>query len=129
MEQLATVFDYEARYGEAEDPERLSVLLEDATAFVMAQPGVSLPGDSDACCSVMRANLTRVICAVVHRALSAGELAGLSSVSQGASGYTATVSVANPGEDFYLTKADRQALGIGVGRIGQTRPFACGGEP
>lgn len=124
MEPFATVDDYEARYGDVEDADHISVLLADASAFVASQPGlVMLDADAPGY-DLQQANLTRVTCAVVHRSLSAGDLAGLSSYSQGAVGYTASVSVANPGEDFYLTKADKTALGLGSGRIGQTWPYS-----
>lgn len=48
---------------------------------------------------------------------------GLSNVSQGAGGYNASATVANPGEDFYLPKGDRLALGIGRARIGAVTPY------
>ena len=119
MEPFATVEDYEARCGEAEDPERVKTLLGDASAFIASQPGFS----RDEADEVKEANLVRVTCAVVDRALSAGDLAGFQSVSQGAGGQTASVSVYNPSGDFYLTKAERRALGIGGGRIGFTDPY------
>ena len=119
MESFATVEDYEARHGEAEDQDRVETLLADASAFIAAYPGfVHREGDS-----LQAANLVRVTCAVARRVLSAGDLAGVSSYSQTAGSYTVQVSPANSGEDFYLTAADRRALGIGAGRVGQTRPY------
>lgn len=121
----ATVADYEARYGEVDDTERVSTLLSDATAFVDAQAGFRFdPSDR-----VQQANLVRVVCAVVYRSMSAGDLAGVSSYSQGAVGYTASVSVYNPSGDFYLTKAEKQALGIRgsvVGTIPAAIHAPCG---
>lgn len=114
MESFATVKDYEDRYGDVNDTERIGTLLTDASVFIAAQPGFTLR-ESD---NLQAANLVRVTCAVVHRALSAGEWAGLNSVSQSGGGYSATVNVANPTEDFYLTKADRRALGFAGVRIG-----------
>lgn len=119
MEAFATLEDYETRYGEAEDPERVNTLLGDASAFIAAQPGFS----RDEADEVKEANLARITCAVVDRSLSAGDLAGFQSVSQGAGGQTASVSVYNPSGDFYLTKAERRVLGIGGGRIGLTDPY------
>lgn len=117
VEPFATAEDYEARYGEVEDRNRVETLLSDATAFISSQPGFSPPdGEADQ-------NLVRVTCAVVHRSLVAGDLSGLSQVSEGAVGYTASATVYNPGEDFYLTKADRVSLGLSGGRVGMTDPY------
>ena len=80
MEPLATLTDYEARHGPAEDPERVSALLGDATAYILAQGARPDPSDE-----VMAANLARVCCSVAARALSAGGYAGLESVSQSTS--------------------------------------------
>ena len=135
MDSFATVQDYEDRYGDVEDTAQLGVLLSDASAYIAAQPGFEYADSTDPRYEVQWANLTRVTCSVVHRALSAGDLAGMSSYSEGGVGYTASVSVANPSEDFYLTKsepllrvmwdADKAALGIGAGRVGSTWGFAC----
>ena len=51
---------------------------------------------------------------------------GLSNVSQGAGGYTASVAVYNPGGDLYLTRNERRALGIGGARIGSVSPVIDG---
>ena len=118
MEPFATVEDYEARYGLPKDASRLSALLEDASVLIARQPGFSMPADG-----LGLADLRRVTCAVVNRALSAGDWAGMSSVSQGADGYTATVSLANPAGDLYLTAAEKRTLGVGGGRIGATDPY------
>ena len=121
MDALATVFDYEARYGEAEDPARLAVLLDDAAAMVRSQPGYRLD-ESD---RLAADNFTRVVCAVVNRALSAGELAGFSNYTQSGVDYSASVTVSNPAGDMYLTAAEKRSLGIGTGRVGAT--CQCGG--
>ena len=118
MDSFATVEDYETRYGDVEDPERIQTLLFDASVFIAAQPGFTLRAGDE----LQAANLVRVTCAVVHRALSAGDWAGLNSVSQSGGGYSASVNVANPTEDFYLTKADRRALGFAGVRITSISP-------
>ena len=122
MTPFATIEDYEARYGEAEDPDRISVLLGDASAFIESQPGFVLNPDSE----VQALALTIVTCSLVHRSLSAGAWAGLSNVSQGGDGYTASATVYNPSGDFYLTKQEKRLLGVGTGRIGMTDPYGCG---
>lgn len=119
MEAFATVGDYEARYGDVEDAEQIDTLLDDATAFIASMPGFRLrEGDG-----LQRANLVRITCAVVHRSLSAGDLAGLQSYSQTAVDYSASVTPYNPSGDLYLTGTEKRALGIGGGRVGQTWPY------
>lgn len=105
MLSFATPEQYEARYGPFEDRGRLEVLLRDASAYIVGQ-GVRADGDE-----VHALNLERVACAVVHRSLNAGDLAGMQSYSESGVGYSATVTPFNPGEDFYLTKTERQTLG------------------
>lgn len=121
MTQFATVDDYIARYGEPEDPERVAVLLGDASAFIASQPGFPEGEPSE----LLSLALTVVTCSVVHRSLSAGAWAGLSNVSQGGDGYTASATVYNPSGDFYLTKQEKRLLGVGTGRIGMTDPYGC----
>lgn len=119
MEPFATVDDYEARYGDVDDPERIETLLGDASSFISSLPGfVYHEGDA-----LQAANLVRITCAVVHRSLIAGDLAGVSSFSQTAGSYTVNVSPYNASGDYYLTKQEERALGIGAGRIGQTWPY------
>ena len=122
MEPFATVDDYTDRYGEVDDETRLTTLLSDASLFVASQRGLVIKQDDE----TQAALLTAVTCAMVHRSMMAGSYAGLSSVSQGAGGYTASVGVYNPSGDFYLTKGEKQALGIGGARIGSFAPVIDG---
>ena len=122
MEPFATVQDYEARYGDVDDPDQVETLLGDSSAFIASQPGLTLLGPDDRGYDLQRANLVRVCCAVVRRSLTAGGWAGLSNLSQTAGSYNASVALANPTEDFYLTKSEKRALGITGGRIGTIRP-------
>ena len=122
MTPFATVADYEARYGEVEDEARVSALLQDATNIIASQPGFCDKDRDETWWGV----LETVACAMVHRSMMAGSYAGLSSVSQGAGGYTASVGVYNPGGDLYLTRNERKALGIGGARIGSVAPAIDG---
>lgn len=127
MEPFATVEDYEARYGEAKDEKRLSIALADASAFIaseMSRAGVAINPDDE----TQSAALTYVTCLVVNRVERSGMYAGLSSVSQGAGGYTASVSVYNPGGGFRLYAEERRMLGIGGGRVGMTDPYGGGAD-
>ena len=118
MTPFATVADYEARYGKVDDEERISKLLQDATNIIARQPGFCDKNRDDTWWGV----LETVTCAMVHRSMMAGSYAGLSNVSQGAGGYTASVAVYNPGGDLYLTRNEKKALGIGGARIGSVAP-------
>ena len=122
MTPVATVEDYEARYGEVEDEARVTALLQDATNIIASQPGFCDKNRDETWWGV----LETVACAMVHRSLMSGAYAGLSSVSQGAGGYTASVGVYNPGGDLYLTRNERRALGIGGARIGSVSPVIDG---
>ena len=122
MTPFATVEDYEARYGKVDDEERISKLLQDATNIIASQPGFCDKDRDDTWWGV----LETVACAMVHRSMMAGSYAGLSSVSQGAGGYTASVGVYNPGGDLYLTRNEKRALGIGGARIGSVAPAING---
>ena len=122
MTPFATVADYEARYGKVDDEERISKLLQDATNIIASQPGFCDKDRDDTWWGV----LETVACAMVHRSMMAGSYAGLSSVSQGAGGYTASVGVYNPGGDLYLTRNEKKALGIGGARIGSVAPAIDG---
>ena len=122
MMPFATVEDYEARYGKVDDEERISKLLQDATNIIASQPGFCDKNRDDTWWGV----LETVACAMVHRSMMAGSYAGLSSVSQGAGGYTASVGVYNPGGDMFLTRNEKKALGIGGARIGSVAPAING---
>ena len=122
MTPFATVEDYEARYGEVEDAERVSALLQDATNIIARQTGFCDKNRDETWWGV----LETVTCSMVHRSMMAGSYAGLSSVSQGAGGYTASVGVYNPGGDMFLTRNERKALGIGGARIGSVAPAIDG---
>lgn len=82
-------------------------LLEDASQFMLDL----VPSTVDA----SEATRRRIVCAVVKRAMQAetSDFAGMESLQQGAGPYQATFKPMNPHGDFYLTKAEKQALGWG----------------
>lgn len=119
MKPFATVEQYEARYGEVDQPERVEVLLADASALIDALPGFELrPGDA-----TQETNLTRVTCSIAHRSVTSGDLDGVTQYQQSAVGISAQVTYANPSGDLYITSAERRSLGVGAGRVGQTDPY------
>lgn len=128
MEPFATVDDYEARYGDVEDPERVGVLLGDASMRLRGFRWLTIREDDE----VQAANLKRIACAAVHRSIVRGNLEGLSGYTQSAGDYSASVTVANPDGNLFFTGDDLRSLGYGTGQIGQTNPYSsrgAGGEP
>lgn len=113
---FATFQDYSVRYGADEaDKARIDALLSDASALIESElPRGETPPEGV---------LTMVACAMVSRASSRDD-AGISSYSEGAAGFSESVTYANPNGDLYLTAQERAALGIGVGRIGVCDPWA-----
>ena len=120
MESFATVEDYEARYGEVEDKDMLSVLLVDASAMIAGFRSFHLREDDDA----FMANLVRITCTVVHRSLVAGDFVGMTQYSETANDYTASVTPYNPAGDFYLTSSEKRVLGITRSMVAQIWPYA-----
>ena len=122
MTSFVEVEDYESRYGEVDDPERVSALLQDATNIIASQPGFRLRENDETFWGVLQS----VTCAMVKRSMMAGAYSGLSSVSQSAGGYAASVGVYNPGGDLFLTDNERRALGLDGGRVGMSDPWGGG---
>lgn len=125
MAPFATVEDYETRYGEVEDEKRLKLALSDASAYIAAEmrrAGVAVDPDD----AGQKQALTYLTCLLVNRVERSSSYAGLSSVSQGADGYTASVKVYNPGGGFRLYAEERRMLGIGGARIGSVAPVIDG---
>lgn len=110
MASYAYFDDYAARYdADHADEKRITVLLEDASAIIDSMlHGGTAP-------AVL---LTSTVCAMVNRAMAAADMGGISQYSEGAAGMTASVTYANPHGDLYLTQVEKDALGIGGGRIG-----------
>lgn len=110
MASYAYFDDYAARYrADPADEKRITVLLEDASAIIDSMlPSGTAPA----------ALLTSTACAMVNRAMAAADMGGISQYSEGAAGMTASVTYANPHGDLYLTQVEKDALGIGGGRIG-----------
>lgn len=127
MDAFATVGDLEARWRELDggERERAEALLMDATALISSMRGFCAPEGDD---ELALANLTAVTCAVVRRAMDAGGGAyGVSQQSQTAGSFSESVTYTNPAGDLYLTKAERQRLGIGRLRVSFVGPWRGGG--
>lgn len=113
----ATHADVEERWRalSADEQSKADILCADASDIIDAL--VTVGTDEQ--------NLAKVVvCNMVIRAMSASQSDsyGLSQGSMTAGPYTQSWSYANPSGDMYLTKLDKQMLGITRGYIGSLRP-------
>ena len=111
MEAFASVNDLESRWRviDPSEKKRAAVLLEDAAAIIVAamkRSGVKVDAQDE----TQAANLVRVSCSMVQRAMAQGD--GEQEHAWGGN------LVTNPSGDLYLSKQDRKSLGIGGARIG-----------
>jgi len=106
---FATVQELRDRWPDfpAGGEQHASVLLEDASQFILdVAPSAE---------TASPATRRRVVCAVVRRAMeaAAGDMTGMSQVQATTGPYSTSYTPANPHGDFYLTKLEKQALGVG----------------
>lgn len=106
---FATLQELKARWPDhppgADD--HATVLLEDASQFIL-----------DVCPSAETATEStrrRIVCAVVRRSMQAAQqgMEGIQTESLGSGPFSMSQTPSNPHGDFYLTKAERKALGEG----------------
>ena len=113
MEAYATVRDLQAGWKTLSDAEQgvATELLLRASAHLaslLASKGVDINPEDE----VQALNLKTVTCNMVRRSMSGGGAEGLSSLSQTIGSTSASVSWSNPDGAFYLSKTDRESLGI-----------------
>lgn len=86
------------------------VLLEDASQFILDV----VPSAASATASTLR----RIVCSVVRRSIEsqASPGAGMQQFQTTSGPFTNSFTPSNPSGDFYLTKAERKALGEGAQR-------------
>ena len=118
MEPFATVAEYRARYPDDETPDGTlyEALLEatDVICAAMDEGGVDYSDPTES----FTYRLRRVCRTVAHRALGSGSAGadipfGATQLSETATQFNASVRLANPYGDMFLTQAERDALGIG----------------
>lgn len=110
----ATAADYAARYGEPADRARCAVLLQDASDMLDAEYAARYGGEwEEGAHPAYDRSACAVTCAVVARALAVPEgFLGATQYTQTAGSYSASMTMANPSADLYLTKTDRARLGL-----------------
>ena len=131
MEPFASVAEYRARYpsDETEDSVLLEALLEatDVISAAMDEGGVDYTDPTES----FTFRLKRICRTVVHRAIGSGTSGpddidvpfGATQLSETSAQFNASVQFANPYGDMFLTQAEKDALGIGVGRICVMSPY------
>lgn len=131
MEPFATVAEYRARYPSDETPDEVlaEALLEatDVISAAMDEGGVDYTDPTES----FTFRLKRICRAVVRRALGDGGTSdddvdvpfGATQLSETSAQFNASVQFANPYGDMFLTQAEREALGIGVGRACVISPY------
>ena len=104
MTAFATIEDYTARYGEPADSERATALLDDASALLLsAYEGFWGEDYAEGAHAAFDRSACAVCCMVVNRVLAASAaMLGATQYSQGAGGYTASVSFAGAEAAFFL---------------------------
>ena len=121
----AEVDDLQDRLGrelDSDESARAEVLLGDASDVLTELVDVR-EGDEE------QAKLLKMVCCnMVIRAMaqSASDAYGLSSFTMTAGPYSQTSNYSNPSGDMYLTRLERQILGVSTGCIGSIRPMMAG---
>lgn len=111
---FADAGDYAARYGEPADPARLGALLRDASdallsAYERRYGAPWVPGEHRA----FDRSAGAVACLMANRVLGAPTaLSGATQMSQGAGGYTASVTFGSALGEMYLGRSDLKRLGL-----------------
>lgn len=113
MAAFATVEDYAGRYGEPADATRTGLLLGDASDLMLAAYEDRLGQYEEGACPAFDRAASAVCCLLVNRVLAApAAMAGATQYSQGAGGYTASVTYGSALGEMYLGKSDLKRLGL-----------------
>lgn len=132
MAAFATVEQYLAVYDSSQDEDRIAAVLEKASRKIraaMREDGLSWEDPDDE----LAASLADVCCDMAHRALGEDRPDGIelpfgaTQTSVTAGPYSQSVSLGNPYGDLFLTRSERDLLGIGIPAIGSIQPMVHGG--
>lgn len=112
MQPLATIADLQKGWRDLSDDEALAAntLLERASAqlyTLLNNHGIAVDVSNE----IQAINLCTVTCNMVRRVLDISA-ANVSQISQTIGSTTASMSFSNPDGSLYLTKADREMLGL-----------------
>ena len=121
----ANAEDYISAYGNVADTDRLNTLLYRATVLLVGW-GYEADLENERLTEIAKT----VACNMVNRVLSSdptGEGFAVKQLTQNATPYSMSYTLANPNQDMYITAAERRALGLGRIKVSQIRP-ACWGD-
>lgn len=120
---FATVDEYAARYGAPGDEKRLEVLLQDASAYMLSAFEEVYGTYEEGMCEAFDRGASAACCLLVNRVLSApAAMAGATQYSQGAGGYTASVTFGSALGEIYMGKSVREMLGLDAQVMRSLRP-------
>lgn len=121
MQAFATVNDLELGWktltpGEQAVANELLLRASAQLVTLLSNHGITVDSEDEA----QAINLKTVTCNMVRRSMnSGGSYDGVSSVSQTIGSTVAAVQWSNPDGSFYLSKSDKESLGLlGVGKLG-----------
>lgn len=127
MEAFATVEDYKGRYGAPGDEERCALLLSDASDLMLSEYEAVYGTYEEGACPAFDRNAAAVCCLLVSRVLNANPaLIGATQMSQGAGGYTASVTYGSAMGEMYLGATERKRLGLNAQIRRSLRPVERG---
>lgn len=114
---FATASDLEARWRSLTPAEeaQATVLLGDASQLILDEDRRGVLADLVDPAST---TLARIVCAMVKRAMLAGDRGGADQVQQSAGPFSVATTFSNPAGDLYLTSAERRALRFTSQRAG-----------
>ena len=116
----ANAEDYVSAYGEVADTNRLNMLLYRATVMLVGW-GYEPNAENEKLTEIAKT----VVCNMVNRVLSSdptGDGVAIKQLTQSATPYSVSYTLANPNQDMYITAAERRALGLGRIKVSQIRP-------
>lgn len=122
----ANAEDYIDAYGAVADTNRLSMLLHRATVLLVGW-GYKPDPENEQLTEIAKT----IVCIMVNRVLSSdpiGDGSAIKQVTQSATPYSVSYTLANPHQCLYITAAERRALGLGRIKVSQIRPMCWGEE-
>lgn len=120
-----TVDDYAKRYGTPSDPDRVTVLLTDASDMLLSAYERRWGGYAEGAHPPFDRGFAAVACSVVSRAVNVPDgFQGATQYSQTAGSYNASVTFANPTADLWLGRSDLKRLGLTGLQVFSIAPMA-----